>query len=71
MADQHQQGQNVFDGEKNRDIIDQWVDLQGQSTQNDQHKILENSQNGVWACEDMKPLRNCSWVDCAEQVEII
>ena len=69
MADQ--QGQNVFGGEKNGDIIDQWGDLQGQSTSDDEQKFLENSQNRVRACEDIKPLGNCSWVDCAEQVDFI
>ena len=66
MADQ--QGQNVFDGEKSEHIIDQWGDLQGPSTMDDQQKLL---QNQVHVCEDLKPLRNCSWVDCAEQVDFI
>ena len=42
----------------------------GRSWQNhlDQQKLL---QNQVHVCEDLKPLRNCSWVDCAEQVDLI
>ena len=66
MADQHQQGRNMYGGEKNEDIIDQWRDLQ-----DDQQKILENSENQRQACDDLEPLGNCSWVDCAEQVDLI
>ena len=66
MADQ--QGQNVYEREKIEHIIDQCGDLQGQNTPDDQQEIL---QNQVHICEDLKPLLNCSWVDCAEQVHFI
>ena len=69
MADQ--QGQDMFGGERNEDIIYPWGDLQRPSTIDDQQTFLKNSQNQVQACEDLKPHGNCSWVDCADQVHFI
>ena len=67
MSDQQQQGQNMYEGEKNENIIDQRGVLQGTSNPDNE----QNSQEQVQACDDHKPYGSCAWVDCAEQVHFI
>ena len=78
MADQ--QGQNMYNGGNSEVIIDQWGDLQADfqppSTPDalqefNPNSQSENSQNEAQACDELKPLKNCSWVDCSEQVHLI
>ena len=71
VAMSDQQGQRTHCGEKSEINVVQWGDLQGDfQSQNHSDDLQESHQNQVQTCDKLKPLGNCCWVDCAEQVQL-